>query len=159
MLRRYLVFMYEKHLFSILAAAFVISYIVSVSDMPEKSIIFPKLLLYGGVPILAWNLIAATVDFVRTERKSRQAKVDKHAKTMGLDRKKLVVAASTLVYVFAIQILSFGFSSIVYMAFLTYYLGVRSPVKIVLYIAIYYAFIYAVFEYWMGLRFPKGILF
>jgi len=164
MLKKYLVFMYEKHLFSILAAAFVIAYIVSISGMPAKSIIFPKLLLYGGVPILVWNLVAATVEFIKSQRKVREEDreldgEEKHAKTMGLDRPKLIVLGATVLYVLAIPVLGFGFSTIVYLVFLTFYLGVRHIGKIVLYVAVYYAFVYAVFVYWMKLNLPKGILF
>jgi putative tricarboxylic transport membrane protein len=78
--------------------------------------------------------------------------------SLNITKPKVVVTIATIIYVFVLPIVGFVVTTAVYLALLSFYLGTRKPLKLILFAVLYTAALYGVFVAWLGVRMPAGFL-
>lgn len=152
---KYIRFFMRGYLFTLLAAIFVGLYWNSAAGLPEEAIRYPLIITYITIFFILWNVYISIVEF----RKIAHLDVsDKHFNiTFKLDKPKLVVIGSTILYGICIPILGYVVSTFIFLAALAFYLGSRKPAVVVLYAAGLTGFFYVIFRMWLGVRLPTGM--
>ena len=164
MVKEALKFYLKNNLFCIISLIFLITYWLSARELPDESWPFPRLIItYVFIPLILWNIVASIVELKNNLKKrfKTQEIKDNHDKS-GLDRKeiqKIIGLSITLVYVILISRLGFYISTTLYLLSFNYLLEIRSIYKTILYVLLINGSIYILFERWLGIAIPSGILF
>ncbi len=158
MLIKYFRFMIKEYLFLLFSLAFTIAYWYSAHDLPVDGILFPRVLIIVLIPLFVWNFALSVIKFRKT-MKSEEPDAKKYDVSLGLTKQRVVVIVATIAYIFLMDKIGFVVCTVLYIGGLAFYLGVRNPVRLILFTAIYTALIYAIFAMWLQIRFPTGLLF
>jgi hypothetical protein len=157
MLAKYIRYMVKNYMFAVLALLFTIVYWINAYDLPRASLVFPRALLYILVPLFIWNFVNSLRGF-RKELESEKEDGTKWECGLNLTTPKVVVTLLTLAYIVIMPLLGFVVTTVLYLAALAYYLGLRKLVPLVTFTLVYIATLYAVFVVWLGVRLPNGLL-
>jgi hypothetical protein len=158
MFLKYIRYLVRNYLFGVLALIFTIMFWISASRLPSRAVVFPRALLYILIPLFIWNAVSSIRGFRKTLADADIAEGKKWNCTLGLNRPRIVVTLATLAYIVLMPLLGFITSTALYLAGLAFYLGIRRPVALALFAAIYIGIVYAVFGWWLQVRLPAGIL-
>ncbi|MFA9381103.1 MAG: tripartite tricarboxylate transporter TctB family protein [Acetanaerobacterium sp.] len=159
MLIKYIRFMTKNYLFAVLAFAFTCLYWFSAKDLPAKSLVFPKALLVVLIPLFIWNGVNSVWEFRKTLKDEDTPEAKKWNCSLHITSPKVIVTLITLGYTLLIPILGFFLCTIIYLAVLAFYLGIRKPIPLILFTVLLTAVIYGVFVLWLMVRLPSGIIF
>ena len=159
MVVKYLQYMVKNYLFFIITSIFVIMYWVSASGLPERSVDFPRALMFAIVPLFVWNAVNSILGFRGVMRKQAgtEGAQQKRDWTLGITLPRVIITAATIAYIILLPILGFVITSVLYLALLTFYLGIRNPLKLAAFTLVYTAALYGVFVVWLHVRLPSGI--
>ena len=158
MVVKYLRFMVSNYLFAIIALVFTIMYWASARTLPAASGTWSNVLLMLLVPLFIWNFINSVIEFRKTVR-SDKPESEKWNCTLGLSKSKIVVVIVALVYVLMLPILGFVIATLIFLAGLAFFLGIRKPIRIIAFSVVYTVVLYAIFVEWLSVALPKGIFF
>lgn len=156
---QYIRFLIKEYLFALIALAFTIAYWVSAKNLPAKSIDFPKALLLIIIPLFIWNAVNSVREFKKLRSDSTVSEQSKWDWSLHITKDKVVITIFTIIYLVSTPIVGFFACSIIYLAGLAYYLGVRRPVSLVCFSLLYTATLYGIFVLWLQIRMPAGFLF
>lgn len=78
---------------------------------------------------------------------------------MHITKPKLIVTLATIAYVALLPVGGFLLCTALYLGGLAWYLGIRKSLKLILFVGLYTAVVYAIFGLWLNVRLPAGILF
>lgn len=159
MLVKYIRFMIKNYLFALIALAFSVVYWLSAKDLPPKALDFPKAIFMVLIPLFLWNGVNSVREFRQTLSDTELEEARKWDCTLHITRQKVIVTLLTAAYTLLIPIVGFFICSIIYLAVLAFYLGIRRPVALVLFSVLFTAAIYGVFVLWLQIRMPSGMLF
>jgi putative tricarboxylic transport membrane protein len=134
-------------------------YWISAGKLPEKSVVFPKFVTVVLIPLFIWVFIQSIVEYQRLAKNTEIPEKEKWDFTLKVSRPKLVITAATAVYILLIPIIGYIVTSILYIGGLSFYLGNRKPVKLILYTLVFFSILYGIFVVLMRVRVPSGILF
>ena len=157
MLTMYVRYVIKNYLFAVLALLFTIIYWASAYDLPRASLVFPRALLFILVPLFIWNF----VDSLRGFRKTLAAGGEDGSKWecgLNITAAKVVVTLFTLAYIVIMPLIGFVVTTALFLAALAYYLGLRKPVPLLSFTAVYVAVVYGIFVAWLNIRLPAGLL-
>jgi putative tricarboxylic transport membrane protein len=158
MLLKYIRYVVRNYLFAVLALIFTVMFWVSASRLPSRAVVFPRALLYALIPLFIWNAVSSVRGFRKTLEDTDIAEEKKWNCTLGLNRPRVVVTLATLGYIVSMPVLGFITSTCLYLVGLSFYLGVRKPLTLALFAAIYIGIVYAIFGWWLQVRLPTGFL-
>lgn len=158
MVKKYIKFFIKNYLFALISLIFALLYWLSAKDLPDKSLTFPKPVLICMIPIICWNFIKSVKEF-KVQYDESPDDAQKWNCSLHINAQKLIIAAMTLLYVILLPHLGFIVCTSVYLAGMAYYLGVRKPIKLVLFVVIFTIVVYAIFGMWLNVRLPHGIFF
>ena len=156
---KYIRFIIKRYLFAVIALAFVIIYWLSASKLPEESIVFPRIITYIIIPLFIWVFIQSIVEFQKLKKDTSIPEEEKWDCTLNLTKPKLVIIGATILYIALIPIVGYVVTTALYVAGLSFYLGNRSPIKLILFTGILIAILYVIFAVWLRIRLPHGFLF
>lgn len=159
MLVKYLRFVVKNYLFAVISMIFALMYWLSARTLPDKSLTFSKPVLLCLIPLFIWNIGKSVVDFRKTVADEKTSEKEKWDCSLHITKPKLIVTLATIAYVALLQVVGFLPCTALYLGGLAWYLGIRKPVRLVLFVALYTAVIYGVFGLWLNVRLPSGILF
>jgi putative tricarboxylic transport membrane protein len=158
MFLKYIRYLVRNYFFGVLALIFTIMFWISASRLPGRAIVFPRALLFILIPLFIWNAVSSVRGFRKTLADTDTAEERKWNCALGLNRPRIVVTLATLAYIVLMPILGFITSTVLYLMGLAFYLGIRKPMALTLFAAIYIGIVYAVFGLWLQVRLPTGIL-
>ncbi len=158
MLAKYGRFVIKKYLFSVLALIFVCVYWASAYKLPEKSIVFPRAVTFLLIPLFIWNISLSIRQFRKLRDDETVPEEKKWNCTLRVTKPKLVLMGMTILYALLIPVVGYCVCTVVYIASMTRYLGERRPGKLILFTAVLFAVLYAIFGLWLRVRLPAGFL-
>jgi putative tricarboxylic transport membrane protein len=150
--------MIKRYLFAILALVFVIVYWSSAAKLPERAIIFPRFITFLLIPIFIWVFIQSYNEFRKLEKDTATPENKKYDMRMGLTKTKLVITGITVAYVLIMPVVGYVVTTAAYIAGLSFYLGNRKPLSLILFTVIFFAIVYGVFVVWLRINVPQGFL-
>ena len=156
---KYIRFFIKRYLFALLALAFVIVYWISAHKLPEESIIFPRIITYVIIPLFVWVIVTSIKEYKALLADDSIPEEEKWDCTLNLNTKKLVIIAATVLYVALVPVVGYCVMTILYVGGLSFYLGNRNPIKLILFTLIFFGILYAIFGVWLRIRLPSGFLF
>jgi len=159
MIKKYLRFLVKNYLFAVIALVFTCVYWWSAKDLPAKSLDFPKALLLILIPLFIWNGVNSVRQFRQTLADKATPEDEKWDCRLHITFPKLLVTGLTLFYMLLIPIFGFLICTVVYLAAVSFYLGIRKPLPLVLFSVLVTGALYAIFAMWLHIRLPSGILF
>lgn len=159
MLVKYLRFLVKNYLFAVISLIFTIMYWLSARTLPEKSLTFSYPVLICLIPIFIWNFVKSVMDFRKTVADQKQPEEEKWNCTLHITKPKVIVTLITIAYVALMKVLGFLPCTVLYLAALAWYLGIRQPKKLLLFTVGYTAVIWLIFDLWLNVRLPEGIFF
>lgn len=159
MVVKYLKFVLKNYLFAALSMIFAIMYAVSASKLPAKSLTFSKPVLYCLIPLFIWNIVKSVIDFRKTVADTETPEKEKWSCSMHITKPKLIVTLATIAYVALLPVGGFLLCTALYLGGLAWYLGIRKSLKLILFVGLYTAVVYAIFGLWLNVRLPASILF
>ena len=71
----------------------------------------------------------------------------------------MIVTLATIAYIALLSVGGFLLCTALYLGGLAWYLGIRRPIKLITFVVLYTAVVYAIFGLWLNVRLPAGILF
>jgi hypothetical protein len=154
---KYLRFIVKKYLFSVIALVFVSVYWYSAGKLPERATVFPRIVTIIMIPLFVWNFILSIQQF-RALCRSEMPEEKKWTCSLRITKPKLVLTGMTVLYVILIPILGYCVTTLIYIPAMTRYLGVRKPVRLVLFAVILFSVLYSIFGLWLRIRLPSGLL-
>ncbi len=155
MLVKYLRYFIRDYLFAFLSAIFLICYWVSAWKLPPAALAYPKVITYIAILFVLWNFYLSYVNFNKVKDQPIDSKwFDIRFK---LNTPKIVVILSTIVYGICVLKVGFVVSTVVYLLALPFYLGVRSPIRLILFAGGLTTFFYVVFRMALAVRLPTGM--
>ncbi|MDO5000858.1 MAG: tripartite tricarboxylate transporter TctB family protein [Eubacteriales bacterium] len=152
-------FFIKRYLFALLALIFVIVYWISAHRLPEESIIFPRIITYVTIPLFIWVFATSVKEYKALLADESIPEEEKWNCTLNLSSKKLVIIAATVLYVALVPVVGYCVTTILYVGGLSYYLGNRKPVSLIVYTLVFFGILYAIFGLWLRVRLPSGFLF
>lgn len=159
MVRKYLRFVVKNYLFAVLSLVFAIMYTVSASRLPAKSLTFSKPVLLCLIPLFIWNFTKSVVEFRKTAADTQTPDAEKWNCSMHITKPKLIVTLATFAYVALLPVGGFLLCTALYLGGLAWYLGIRNPLRLILFVVLYTAVVYVIFGLWLNVRLPAGMLF
>jgi uncharacterized membrane protein (UPF0136 family) len=152
-------FFIKNYLFSLICAIFLVAYWISASKLDPRALRYPMIISVVAVFMLLWNWVNCVLEFRKTYNPADDEKVEKkkYDITLGLNRKKITVILSTIGYAVMAPVLGFFVTTFLYLSGVTFYLGERKPVRVIIFAVIYTAILYMIFRVWLQLRTPTGI--
>lgn len=159
MVIKYLKFVVKNYLFAVLSMILALAYWISASKLPDKSLTFSKPVLLCLIPLFIWNGIKSVLDFRKTVVDEQTAEKEKWSCSMHITKPKVIVTMATVAYVALLPVGGFLLCTALYLAALAWYLGIRQPLKLILFVGLYTAVVYAIFGLWLNVRLPAGLLF
>ena len=159
MVIKYIRFLIKNYLFAVLALAFTIAYWFSAKDLPEKATDIPRAILLMLVPLFIWNGANSIREFKKLLKDEEIPEETKWECGLHITRTKVVVTLITVVYLILTPVVGFFACTIVYLAALAFYLGVRKALPLILFSLLFTAALYGIFVIWLQIHMPSGILF
>lgn len=159
MVLKYIRFLIKNYLFAVVALFFTASYWLSARRLPPKALDFPKAILLVLIPLFIWNGVNSVKEFKKTLADSQQPEEDKWDCTLHITSPKVIVTAITVVYTLLIPVIGFFVCTVVYLAVLAFYLGIRKPVPLLLFTVLFTGAVYGIFVLWLRVFMPAGVLF
>ncbi len=159
MLIKYIRFLIKNYLFALIALAFAGLYWFSAKDLPAKALDFPKALFMILIPLFLWNGVNSVREFIRTLSDTEKEEAGKWNCTLNITKQKVFVTILTLGYILLIPLIGFFICTVLYLAVLAFYLGIRRPVSLLLFSLLFTAALYGIFVQWLQIRMPAGVLF
>ena len=157
MIVKYIRYLVKHYMFAVLALLFTITYWISAAGLPKNAVVFPQALTLVLIPLFLWNFVSSIRGF-RETLTSEEAEYLKWRCSLNITPPKVVVTLVTLVYIAAMTRIGFVVSTSLYLASLSYFLGVRQPLRLLLFTVIYTALVYGIFVLWLRVRLPEGLL-
>ena len=155
----YLRFLIKRYLFVLLSLAFVIAYWISAGKLPEVAIRFPKFITYITIPLFIWVFIQTIIEYKKLAKDTEIPEKEKWDMRMKVTKTKVVITVATFLYILLIPIIGYVVTSIIYIGGLSFYLGNRKPLSLILYTGIFFGALYLIFIIWLRIRLPEGLLF
>ncbi len=152
---RYLV---KKYIFAVFALIFVILYWCSAYDLPPESIVFPRFVTIVMIPLFIWVFAQSVIEYRKLEKDTETPEKKKWDMSMKITKPKLVITGATVLYILLIPVVGYMVMTILYVGGLSYYLGNRKPLSLILYTGIFTAILYGIFVLWLRIRPPTGFL-
>lgn len=159
MLVKYLKYVVKNYLFGVLSMVFALLYWLNARTLPAKSLTFSIPVLLCLIPLFVWNIVKSVMDFRKTVADEEIPEKEKWNCSMHITKPKLIVTLATVAFVLLMPVGGFLLCTALYLGGLAWYLGIRKPLNLILFVAIYTAVIYAIFGMWLNVRLPAGILF
>jgi len=157
MLVKYLRYLVKNYLFAVISLIFAIMYWLSARTLPEKSLTFSYPVLICLIPIFIWNFVKSVIDFRKTVADTETSEKEKWNCTLHITKPKVIVTLMTIAYVALMQLLGFLPCTVIYLAALAWYLGIRKPKNLILFVVGYTAVLWLIFDLWLNVRLPGGI--
>ena len=165
MLIRFIKYSVKEYLFAYFSLAFLITYWASAHTLPYAALRYPIILSVVASVLVVSNLADSVIKF-RRELDAEKAALAEGAAvqknrwdcTLGLTKKRLGVAAFTLLYPILLPYIGFLPLSLVYLFGVSYFLNIRNYKVMILYSVIITAALFCIFELWLGISLPQGIL-
>ena len=155
----------KEYLFAYFSLIFLVVYWFSAHTLPYNALRYPIIISVVVVVLIAANLVNCVVKFRReliAEREEAAAhesvKKVRWDCTLGLTKKRLGVAVLTLLYPMLLPYVGFIPLSLIYLFGVAYFLGIRNYRVMFLYSIAVTAVLYGIFELWLGISLPQGIL-
>ena len=159
MVLKYLKFVVKNYLFAVLSLIFAIAYWISAKELPEDSLTFSYPVLFCLIPLLIWNIAKSVVDFRKTLADQQTPEKEKWDCSLHITKPKMIVTLATIAYIALLSVGGFLLCTALYLGGLAWYLGIRRPIKLITFVVLYTAVVYAIFGLWLNVRLPAGILF
>ncbi len=154
----YVRYVLKRYLFVVVTLAFLAAYWISAHALPSRSIVFPRFITFITIPIILWAIIESILEYRALRDNREMTEEEKWGKPLNLSKTKLVITGMTILYVALIPVVGYCVMTILFLGGLSFYLGNRNPVKLVLFTFIYFGITYAIFFGWLGIRLPGGFL-
>ena len=156
---KYIRFLIKNYLFAVIALIFTGSYWLSARNLPSKALDFPKAVLFVLIPLFIWNGINSVTEFRKTLVDETLTEEEKWNCTLHVTSPKMIVTAITVIYILLIPVIGFFACTMAYLAVLAYYLGIRKPVPLILFVVLFTGAVYGIFVLWLRVFMPAGLLF
>jgi|GEM_PF-6370886 len=153
---KYFRYLIKNYLFGLLALVFTITYVISINSLPKETITFPRVILIFLVPLFIWNFAESVMNFRKTLQ-SEEPEEKKLDCSLHLTKARLFVMLVTLIYIFLMPTLGFVVTTPLYLAVLALFLGVRKPVRLIVFVVVFTAVVYVIFAMWLKVQIPQGL--
>ncbi len=157
MILKYFRFFLKNYFFTLIAITFTILYWNSASKLPAGALRYPTIITFLVVILAVWNLVLSVVEFRKVYRTEGDDE-SKYGNPFNLTKDRVVVMISTVAYGILAPIVGFFLTTFIYLSGICYYLGVRRPLRVIVYALVVTAFLVLVFKVWLGVRTPNGLL-
>ena len=115
-------------------------------------------MLVFGIIVL-WNIIGTILETKKEISKLAEKEKGKTSTFWKKNGKSIVIFVSAIIFIFIIQIFGFWLMTFLYISFLSYYLGIRNFKYLIPQSIIITTILYGIFELWLKLALPEGLLF
>lgn len=156
MLLKYIRFFLKDYLFTLFSIIFVIMYWVSAHKLPIGAIQYAIFITFIVAFFIVWNIIMSVIEFKKVFHSDEDDR-KKYNLSFGMDKPKLITIGTTLLYVILIPILGYAVSTFIYLGFLGWFLGIKNPIRIIVYSSAITFILFAVFKLWLQARLPSGL--
>ena len=154
----YLRFVVKRYLFAVLALVFVAVYWASARTLPAESVVFPRFVTFVTIPLFLWVFVLSVREYRALAADQSLPEAEKWRCALGLTRTKLVITGATVLYIALLPVVGYCVTTVLYVGGLSFYLGNRKPLRLLLYTGVFFAVLYAVFGVWLRIRLPGGFL-
>lgn len=129
-----------------------------------KNSIYVTVMFVIFITMTVWEVLAEMRTVQREKKeavpeKEGSSEDTKEAKEPFYKNKKLILVAAMLLFVALMSIFGFFVAALVSYIFLTFLLGTRNPVQLLVIPVITLALIYVIFVMLFNIRLPQGLLF
>ena len=160
MVKNHFIYYLKKLAFLFLCIIFLIIYYFSASNISRaKALIYPNFIMSILGVIIVWNIIGTILE-ARKELAEKEKKENIPKQNANHQKiTKIVIFVSAVSFVFIGQILGFWITTLLYIFLLSYYLGIRNLKLLIPQTVVVTVILYGIFELWLNLGLPKGIMF
>lgn len=158
-MEKYLRFVVKRYLFVPMAFVFVLLYWSSASKLQAKSIVFPKAITALMIPLFIWAIIDSIRDYRALAANKEIPEEKKWDCSLRITKTKLCILGATILYLILLPIIGYCVMTMIYIAGLSYYLGNRNIIMLIVYTGSFFGVLYLVFVWWLKIRVPAGFLF
>ncbi|GAB4115810.1 MAG: hypothetical protein Kow00103_10870 [Candidatus Caldatribacteriota bacterium] len=162
MTKSHLVFYLKKLAFLLICTFFLLLYYFSSRDIGRaKALLYPKFIMVIFGIILLWNIIGTILEARKeiTEKINQSQGENIEKSFWQRNQKSIVIFISAILYIFIGGILGFWVTTLLYISFLFYYLGIKKFPNLIFQSIIITAILYSIFKLWLKLALPEGLLF
>lgn len=149
----------KNQIFTFIAIIFTSLYYFSSKNLPEKVLAYPHFIIYLITVVVLWNLISTFIEWKKQYNPDNVQNVEPSESFLKKNQKEIVTFIITVAYVYLMQILGFGVSSLIFLAVLSFYLGIRNIKSVAIYAGSVFGIIYAIFVMWLKVQLPTGLFF
>lgn len=165
MLIKFVKYSIKEYLFAYFSLLFLIGYWSSAYRLPADALRY-SYIISGVVAILIIaNIVESVIKFrkeLAAERQEEDTTTEQNKERwrcdLGLSKKKVGTFVLTLLYPVLLPIVGFLPLSVIYLFGLSYFLGIRNTKAMIFYSVIVTAFLFLIFEVWLGISLPHGFL-
>ena len=150
-----------KLIFPLICIIFMVYFYYSSRLLPWESTIFPRIIMVLLLIVLIWEISGTILQWRKAMKSAEKGAEEPPLWQKGYFR-GLVVFLGTLAYVIIMQYLGFGVSTLLYLASMAFFLGIRNNIKIkyfFLFVVIVFIAIYCIFIFWLKVPLPRGVFF
>ena len=158
MFSKYLRFFIKEYLFTLIAAIFVVVYWYSAHDLPFEAIRYSLVITVIAVVFIIWNLVMSVLQFRKVYHEEGDDK-EKYDLTFGLTKERIGVIIATVMYGVLVPVIGFFVTTFLYLMGLSYYLGAKNRLIVLIYATVLTGLIYAIFRVWLHVRTPTDLFF
>jgi len=145
--------------FPLFSLALLAAYVISAYQLPSRSTFFPQLIItYVFIPVLLGNIIYDMIGFRNAYGQSLSSQSPKRLLD-GTDIKKYIGIVLTTFYIVLIPLVGFYICTAIFLLCFTAVLERQKYLHHAIYILVMDGSIYILFERWLGIDIPRGILF
>jgi hypothetical protein len=155
MLVKYIRYFLKEYAFTLFAIFFVAAYWISAHKLPFAAIQYPMVVSVIAVFFIIWNIIMSVLEFNKVYYKEGNDK-EKYDISFGLNKTRLITIGATVAYVILMPFLGYVITTFIYMGLLSWFLGAKKPLRIIVFSALVTAAFYAIFRLWLHARLPVG---
>jgi hypothetical protein len=174
-MKRFVVWFLKNNLFLLIVIVFMLFFYNSSKNLPADAVSYPNIIMMCMIVLVIWNLAGAIFeykDFLKENPVPEKvpgprgvdllkAKVSNFIKgpDKKIDRTNVLLYVVTLLYGIIMPFIGFGIMSIAYLIGAAFLLGAKKSIGFVVFVVAVFGSIYGVFAVWLGVPFPKGLLF
>lgn len=147
-----------KLIFPLICVIFTVYFYYSSRLLPWESTIFPRIIMVLLSILLIWDISGTILEWRKAIKSAEKGAEEPPLWQKGYFR-GLVVFLGTLAYVIIMQYLGFGVSTLIFLASMAFYLGIRDIKYFSLFVVIVFIAIYGTFILWLKTPLPRGIFF
>ena len=155
----------KEYLFAYFSIVFMVLYWNSAHTLPYEALRYPIIISVIVVVLIAANLVDSVIKFRREvaaeQQETAAGEVPEKARwdcSLGLTKKRMGTFSATLLYPVLLPLVGFLPLSVVYLFGVSFFLGIRNYKDMVLYSIVVTALLFVIFEIWLGISLPQGLL-